>query len=214
MDASRGLSRTRPAEILRSKLMMVEGEEEVKFFTALSKHLGITDVQVESYNGKGNLSSTLKALPKRSGFGRVVSLGIERDADDHPDRASQSVITALRNAGLPVPPSELDPVDGPPCVAFLIMPGNGRRGALEDLCLEAVAADPGMNCVNAFFDCLDTAGCAQPGSMPKARVHAFLASREAPDLRLGEAAAKGYWPWENGSLDHVKQFLQLVAKQG
>jgi hypothetical protein len=43
--------------------------------------------------------------------------------------------------------------------------------------------------------------------MSKACVHAWLASKERPDKRLGEAAQAGYWPFEHSAFDALSQFL-------
>lgn len=83
---------------------------------------------------------------------------------------------------------------------------------LEDLCLAAVADDPAMNCVDEYFKCLDVLGSAQKEiALPKARLHAFLASRERPGLRLGEAAEKNDIPLDSPVFDKVKSFLRELA---
>jgi hypothetical protein len=46
--------------------------------------------------------------------------------------------------------------------------------------------------------------------MPKAKLHAFLASRPKPDLLLGQAAHTGYLPWDSSAFDLLKQFLQAL----
>ena len=50
--------------------------------------------------------------------------------------------------------------------------------------------------------------------MPKrpslARIHAFLASREDPELRLGEAAQRGYLPWENAAFHQLIEFVRSL----
>jgi hypothetical protein len=70
-----------PLSLTKPKLLLGEGIEEVRFFHALLLRLGISDVQVESYNGKDHLASYLKSLPKIPGFDALVSLGVTRDAD-------------------------------------------------------------------------------------------------------------------------------------
>ncbi len=41
-----------------------------------------------------------------------------------------------------------------------------------------------------------------------ARIHLFLASRYKPDLRLGEAAKVGYWPFDHPSFGSLIEFLK------
>jgi len=68
-----------------------------------------------------------------------------------------------------------------------------------------------MPCVDRFFHCLTDEGCPQPQNTSKARVQAFLASRERPGLLLGQAAAKGYWPWDSEAFEEVKDFLAQIV---
>jgi len=41
-----------PLEITKTKLVIGEGWEEVRFFNALLQHLGIDNIQTEQYGGK------------------------------------------------------------------------------------------------------------------------------------------------------------------
>ncbi len=72
--------------IEKSKLLLVEGPDDLSFFDALLRHLNRQDIDVRSYGGKDNLRPFLKGLPAFPGFVNVVSLGITRDADDYADR--------------------------------------------------------------------------------------------------------------------------------
>ena len=92
-------------------------------------------------------------------------------------------------------------------VEVFVLPDGQSAGMLEDLCLRSVQADPGIACVAEYFECIRRDTQRQPIAMSKARVHAWLASQARPDLRLGEAAAQGYWPWENPAFDLIKGFL-------
>ena len=83
---------------------------------------------------------------------------------------------------------------------------------LEDLCLAAVADDPAIQCVDEYFICLDQQGISQKEIViAKARLHAFLASRERPGLRLGEAAEKNDIPLDNPVFEPVTKFLRQLA---
>ena len=86
---------TAPNPIASTRMLLGEGREEEIFLEALLAHLGITDVQIERYNGKSNLAPFLKALKNRSGFAQVVKLSILRDGDDDPVRAESSVTNAI-----------------------------------------------------------------------------------------------------------------------
>ena len=83
---------------------------------------------------------------------------------------------------------------------------------LEDLCLAAVSDDPAISCVDEYFKCLDQQGISQKESViPKARLHAFLSSRERPGLRLGEAADKNEIPLDSPVFKPVIDYLTQLA---
>lgn len=172
-----------PRSIEHPRLLLGEGREEETFFTAYLGELGIANVQVESYGGKSKLASHLRALVARPGFAQLQSVVITRDADEDAEAATQSVRSAIEGAGFP---SELS-------VRTFVLPSHSAPGALEDLCLSSLTGTPIENCVNEFFVCASRAfgrSLDLPATRAKARIHAWLATQDPPDLRLGEAAAK------------------------
>jgi hypothetical protein len=201
-------------KIKQPNVLVVEGREEELFFGALIKHLGLQNIQTMPIGGKEQLRPNLKALAVSPGFPEVVSLGVVRDANADPGAAFQSVHDALQAANLPTPERPLAFVGERPRVTVLILPGGDRKGELEDLCLDAIAQDPAMPCVEQYFECLQQKGLSLPGNISKAKVQVFLASRHKAGLRLGEAAHAGFWPWENAVFDKVKDFLQKLGSEG
>ena len=196
-----------------SKLLLVEGRDEELVLGAFLRHLAIADVPVQGYGGKDRLKQFLEALLEEVAFAQIQSIGIVRDADDNARSALQSVQSSLRNVGLPAPQNFLEPAgDLPdsPRVAVFIMPDNANPGALENLCLTALADDPAMGCVEAFMQCVQAAVATPPADAAKARMHAFLASREDPELRLGEAGQRRYLPWDNPAFGDLAQFLRTI----
>lgn len=197
-------------QIQKSKLLIVEGKDEEEFLGALIAGLALQEIQVAGIGGKTKIRQNLKALVRRPSFSRVEVLGVIRDADTDPKGAFQSVRDALAAAGLPSPKKPLQPLKGHPRVNVMILPSPDRKGALEDLCLEAVAHDPANTCVHEFFDCLKDKGVASPKELSKAKVRVFLSSKNDPTLPLGLAAMKGYWPFENSAFDPLRQFLMSL----
>lgn len=199
--------------ITATRLIAVEGKEELLCLSALKDELGIDNIEIRPLDGIHPFSTKLKSLTLTPGFISVVSLGIMRDANSNASATFQSVCTALRNVGLPVPTQPLTPVKavrGKPQVVVLIVPHGASTGMLEDICLQSVGGDPAMTCVEAYFKCLTRNLSKLPNNLSKAKVHAFLASRDKPDLRLGEAAKAGYWPWAHQAFAQVSQFLSLL----
>jgi hypothetical protein len=197
-------------EIKRSKLLIVEGKEDELFFSAFCHHLRLNDIQVLSIGGKTQLPSNLKALKGVTGFSQVIALGIIRDADEDANAAFQSVCSALQHAGLPIPTKPMTPAPGHPRVLVMILPDNQSPGALEDVCLKAIAGTPAMRCVDEFFCCLQRHHLPPPKNLSKAKVLAYLTSLPEPDKRLGESAQAGYWDWDHPAFSDLKDFLRSL----
>lgn len=197
-------------QIISSKQMLVEGRDDQLFFEALVAYIGIDEMEVRPYNGKTNLRPFLRSFAATPGFSQVVSLGVVRDADMYPTRALQSVRDSLVAANLPCPVTSLSPAGDKPKVTVFIVPDDHTPGELEDICLGAVNVDPAMDCVVKYMSCVNSTVASPPEEHSKAMVHAFLASRQRPDLRLGEAAQAGYWPWDSPAFARVKRFVQTL----
>ncbi len=191
----------------RPKQLFVEGRQDELFFDAFMRRLGIYDVQIQDCRGKDNLGPLLEAISQDTDFHLVQSIGIVRDADTSAASAFQSVQGSLRNAGLSVPNEMLVASEGSPKIAVFVMPDNSAGGALEDLCLATLEGDPAMPCVADFLQCVNGVVETPPQNVAKARMHAFLASREDSELRLGEAAQRGYLPWGNAAFESLTEFL-------
>ncbi len=205
--------------ISRPKLILGEGKEEERFFTALLCHMGIDDVQAVQYYGKDRMQAGLNAIRMASGFANVVSIGITRDADFSPnpsvqpcDVAFQSVCGNLASANLPFPHSLGQTSQGRPTVAILILPGHGRAGMLEDLCLDSVRERTEFACIEGLFGCVAsrTSFRHPQNVLPKAQMHAWLATRPAPDRRLAEAAEAGDWDLDHPAFDELRQFIRAL----
>ncbi len=113
------------------------------------------------------------------------------DADANSEDATKQICNILRKVGLPIPSQPLQIASSDHSrtkTCFLIVPHNLKEGMLEDVCLESVHHDPALQCVDEYLACIHQLEIPQPRNRSKARIHAFLASRERPDLRLGEAA--------------------------
>lgn len=205
-----------PLEITKPAVVVVEGSEDERFFSSLIQHLGLDNLQVTISGGKDNLKAHLRQLIATPGYIElpVGSLGILRDADQNPRGAFQSVCSHLRGAGLPEPRSPLQSAGDSPRVTVMILPAGdvSRPGMLEDVCLSAVSNFPAMICVDQYFACLGQQGLSLPAGLSKARIQTYLASQE-PELRLGEAAEAGYWPWDDPAFERVKDFLRQIASQ-
>ena len=197
--------------VQRPNLLIVEGQDEKRFFTSLLEHLQITDVEIRPIGGKHVLRRELRLLTSPlPGFENVRSLGIVRDADTDPAAAFRSICQALNEVGLAVPERCLEPSGSRPRVAAMVLPSEGVPGSLETLCVEAVRDDKAMPCVEGYFDCLKKQGFPESCDDPKARTRVFIASRGMDARLLGEAAEAGVWPWGSPAFDEAKGFLKTL----
>jgi hypothetical protein len=200
-----------PQTITYGKLLIVEGHTAFQFFKALLRHLGLLSViEIRNTGGNEELPDYLPTLTGVSGFRGVQSLGIVRDAEKDAVLAFNDVQRALREAGLPVPTQPTALAPGRPTVSVFILPDCTAPGMLETLCWQAVRDDPATLCVDDYFRCLQERSVKAPVSLPKAYVHAFLASRPRPELLVGQAAHEGYWPWDHPAFDPLKVFLRAL----
>ncbi len=198
------------------RLLVVEGVSEAHLFSALFAHIAekdgvrLDDVQIVNVGGRDNIRRDIQVIVNDRNFGMVSAIGVVRDADDSAANALRSVQGALRAAGLPAPGASLSVVGSNPKVAALILPHGRSSGVLEDVCLESVAGDPAMGCVQDYFSCIESRLGAQPSSLSKAMAQAFLASRERPGLPLGLAAYRDYWDFDHSAFDALKEFVGIL----
>ena len=128
------------------KLLLVEGNDDLRFFGAMSKHLAINGIEISSYNGKDNLRNDLAERVRNPDFPSVTSLGIVRDADNSSQSAFDSVAGSLRRAGMPTPYGPMAPIErGGLRISVLILPPDDEEGELENVCLRSVAGSRNWN---------------------------------------------------------------------
>ena len=199
-------------QIEQPKQVLVEGNDDVRLFRALAKHLGISDIQVNQYGGRDNLRPFIRTFGVLAEFANVKALAIVADANSDRNRAEQRIREALSAADLPSPRRPLQALSqGSLRVCYLVVPHGAKSGMIEDVCLDSVESDPATDCVDRYFECLKQANrVPKEVRMAKARLHAFLASREEPHLRLGEAADKGIWDFEADAFRPLKDLLELL----
>lgn len=210
--AARGSEEDLRRPILLDIVLVVEGRDMKEFFVALLKEMDLNErIDIRNAGSKDNIGSFLQALTVASGFDRVKTLGVVRDADGPPASAFANVRTALRNARLPAPDKPLQVKKKKPAVSVMILPAPDRAGMLETLCWEAVNLRPEIPCITAFLDCVKKATGHPARNPEKSRFHAYIAVQDKPGLKLGEAASAGYFPWNSSVFDQLKSFLTALV---
>lgn len=195
-----------PEVIDNPNLLLVEGEDEGRFWTAVLTRRGRPDVQVVAVGGRDKLRLRMPAVVRTPGFDRVRWLGLMQDADDDPRAAFQRIADVLQGESLPLPGAPWVVTDSEPAVVAIVMPDGQSTGDLERLVWQSVANEAAARCVDDYMRCLIAEGRA-PQREWKARVHAFLASLEQPDMQLGNAAARGLLPVRSPDLDRFVALL-------
>ena len=195
------------------KQVIVEGQDERRLFSSLAQHIKVSDVEIQECGGYTNLRPFLKTFISLVGFQHVRSLAIVTDADQSQTNRKRGIRDALSFLNLPVPVEPLKMAHGNGLsVVYLVVPYTEEKGMIEDVCLDAVHDDPAIDCVDGYFECIRETELLGPrkGWMSKARVHAFLASRDRPGLRLGEAAEKGIWPFDSDPFSPIRRLLTML----
>lgn len=198
-------------ELIKSKLLIVEGKSDKKFFESLLKNLSIDTIQVLDIGGKSNLRDNLNVLIISSNFNNVAVLAIIRDADDDPDGAFKSVCSAIENAKLIAPNNQMELTADKPKIGIMILPEPDKKGELEDVCINSLLNKPEMECIENYMNCVSQKTKRILPNLSKSKIYTYIAGSNEPELRLGEASEKGLFNWDDPAFDLVKSFLKLVA---
>ncbi len=192
--------------------LLVEGYDECYFFEAFIESLSLENIQIQNFAGVSQLRGFLEGLPGATGFDKVESIGIVRDAEDSAENAFRSVQSSLKNAGLPVPASPEDLTKGGrPAVTTLILPGGNRNGMPETLLCESFADTPVNQCINQFFECVRMLPDLSIKNLDKARAFAYLITKPDPPHSVGVAAKREHWNLDSPVFAKVRDFLKGIA---
>ncbi len=190
------------------KLVICEGEDDRSVIQGLCQFSKLENIQVEHCGGRTNLESYLRELPKRPEFTRneVAGLAIVIDAETSAANSWQKIVNGVRQSFCIALDREGDFTGTPMRIGGFVVSADDGTGMIEDLCLQAVASQPGFECLEEYFRCLsEKTGSA--GYPAKAKFRAWMASQSDFDLRVGRAADKGYLPWDSIAFEPLRQFL-------
>lgn len=195
--------------------ILVEGPDDEGFFNALAKNLGlVTDIQIVQLKGRNNLKPRLRSVKQASRTTSAASLGIVLDCETDPSATFQQIQEALRDEDFAVPADVLQVAGEFPQIVFTIFPDSQTPGMIEDVCLRAFSTSfpEAMVCVEQYFECFSTqTALFSATDLSKAKLRAFLSAMEKAETRLGIAAQKDWWSWDNPVFDDAKKFLRLIT---
>lgn len=200
-------------EIGSDKLLLVEGDDDQNFFQKLMEEISLDNIQIISMGGRENFrTANIKSVINTPGFREVKSLGIVRDADGDANNIFNGICTILRGFNLPVPTQPMEIVNEDLRVGILIIPPDAEKGEIEDLCLASLEEYNEMGCVDNYFKCLKKKLSSDkfPKDLSKAKIQAFLASREESVPHLGIAAQRRYFPLDHNVFGKIKSFLRSL----
>ena len=153
-------------------------------------------------------------LSKKDNFDKVETIAFVRDADDDLQKSFKSIQIAIEKGLEYVAPINMNSWQkGVIQLGVFLLPNNEEKGMLETLCMQSVADDPIMPCLDAYFNCMNEviSENKRPKNIAKSRVQAFLASRKTYKSSVGFAAEKGYWNFNAECMQEIRNFL-LVFK--
>lgn len=202
-------------EIQLTKVLLVEGSDEVNFLNEFVKKLEIGDLEIRDYRGKHNFKNFLPIIVSLESFKKVESLGIIRDADGNIQNAFTSVRNVLekikndetiknrfKNTSLPDKNKEFS-CGNPKIGIFIINP------MLENLCLQTVKDTKNMSCVEEYLKCLYNHKIF-PKNEYKAKILTFLASMPEATNCIGHAAKKNYWDFKSKYMNGINKFVKSL----
>jgi hypothetical protein len=187
-----------------NKVILVEGQDEVRFLNALLKESKINNVEVHEVGGKRNFKIKIPSFVRNPGFSDVNALGIIRDADNDIDATFTSIKNTLQKEKLKPPKIINHFSDGNPKIGIFII-----TNLLEDLCLKTVKKHPAMECVNIFVNCISSLN-PPPNNISKAKAQAFLAAMPEIVSSVGLGAEKNYWDFSCSEIHELKLFIDSL----
>lgn len=210
--------------LMKEHLIICEGRDGQEFLIRYLNSQALSydprfsdDIQVNDFGGNSELYKYLEILKNTSGYERLRSLMIIRDAENDAETAVREIQSALRKADLAVP-SEPHLWTGDVLkIGFVLFPTCGdivEDGTLEDLCLAILAEPQAGEILKEIDSFLMMLGEAHQRDFPrifKNRLHTYFSvHNDYVSFKIGEAAAAGAFDWRSERLDLLKRFMEKM----
>ena len=193
-------------------LIIVEGKGDCTFLAALLRYMDIKvegNIQFKVLEGEDKYRTAFPALLNDPGFSQLTAYAYIRDADKAEESALQSVQRLLKSNSQPCPERAGSfAIKDELKVGIFIMPGRGKSGSIEDLCLESVQDHAIMPYVKEYMDKVkQTQQQKAPKHPSKAKVQAFLSGMPKVCPHLGQAASQNIWNFNHEAFMPLRRFL-------
>lgn len=207
--------------ILKSKVLFVEGMDEVNFFNALLKKLELSEnYQVVDFKGKSQMDDFISMMSKTESFNEnVTSIAIIRDADNSFDSVANEIKHTLKKvfSAKSIENGEVKEVEDIN-IGFYIMPGPGKNGELEDLVLSSLQENEIFSEVCVYLEKLKTitkpaneqSTFSYPRKESKAKLQIYFSSMKESDPRMGLSAQRSYVDFKHTSFEDLIGFIRSM----
>lgn len=198
----------KPIQIQKKKLLLVEGNDEVVFFQSLFKEMNVNSIQIYPVGGKEQFRNEIPLIVKHREFNNVTKIGCIRDADEDKKAAFDSISNVLVRNGLK-PVNVINKFSKThPSIGIFIMPGvKHDKGALEDLCTNAICNDKKIECVDDYIACIELKLSSKLDKITKRKAQVYLAANKDLCNSVGLGAQKNYWNFNSHVYDELKDFI-------
>jgi hypothetical protein len=212
-------SKTPFSKIDKSKMIMVEGVDDLNFIHALLLRLRISDIQIVDIGGNPYFEEQLEQVKLGNRHRQLTSLALIADADQNPQRVFEELRTYITNLGWVTPPQTgLFSEHSDLRVGVYILPNNQDFGTLEHLLLQTLPEnDPLKRLAYEFYDNVEHTRVGRLSRFPspdnrraKFQSSAYLLTTDFGDTRAGVAAERGVWNLDHPCLDELKAFLRQL----
>ncbi|WP_410376014.1 DUF3226 domain-containing protein [Enterobacter sp. CPE_E331] len=207
--------------LLKSKVLFVEGMDEVNFFNALLKKIELDgDYQVVDFKGKSQMGDFISMMSKTESFNEnVTSIAIIRDADNNFDSVANEIKYTLKSvfSAKSIENGEVKEFEDIN-IGFYIMPGPGKNGELEDLVLSSLQENEIFSEVCVYLEKLKTITkpaneqsiFSYPRKESKAKLQIYFSSMKESDPRMGLSAQRSYVDFKHTSFEDLIRFIKSM----
>lgn len=199
--------------------VLCEGADDSRVMESLAQHIGIADRLHFEHYAQSGFHAFLKTLRSRPEFtsGAISSILVTKDADLSFEAAWQSLsdgASSIFSVNLSKPGAWTTSEFGLRFAGWII-PGPGKAGMIETLCLEAAREEHQeiFNCIDSFVDCVSSAQGASLHEKARFHIWTILAQQPGAQDRLSLKRALEHMPpnWDAACFTELKEILRSTA---